>query len=634
MTDKKDPSAALEIAKALTSSTTKATLQWNELTIEDIAKCNGHEVTVDIETNGLQWWRSQIIGIGLYCPSADVIGYLPTLTSEKRQQAKNEMRKWGRGTTFIAHNAKFELHFLDLDPFEQGFTLVDTTDLVHILDSRYKKNLGDCERIFLGTRTKVSFSEMVPKRIKNKIWEWPLDIVAPYCVNDCRVEHLLYEELLPKIRELGLEKLFRKDMKYLAIIWETEHRGIALNVEFVQEAIVAMQEHIEALEEEFYDSVGYKFNRRSPKQLSKALYEDMGIAKPKNPFADADGVDRSKFAGRLYAGPMTSTFLLMEKVKHPLGWLVAQLREADILLNTLKKWLDLRDENNIIHASFNLTGTRTGRLSCREPNLQNIASQFRTRNTQSVFSGDSSIRAKEYNLRHAFTARPGYSFVSVDYSQMEMRMFGIISEDPFLIQSLRSGSDIHADIAEHVWGIRDKVHREWSKTISLGLLYGMTTGSLMHRLNMTASEAKKVTNDYWRRFPRIKPWLDETIEEVKTFGYAQYWSGRRWYEDDPGMFYVGVNAKIQGGSADVLSIAAIRVSKWLRSNIPSGKSSIVNFIHDELMAEVPDEYVDATAKAMADIMAVPDLFGMSWKVSVKVGKSYGTLDDWGEKAEF
>jgi DNA polymerase-1 len=608
------------------SKTSGITLRWNRLTLEDFAKCNGHEVTIDIETNGLDWWRNIVIGIGLYCPAANVLGYLPTLTATERSEAKNEVQKWSKGTTLIAHNAKFEMHFLGIDPFKQQLTVVDTTELVHLLDTRNKKSLSEAERLYLRGTSKVSFSEMVPKKLKKRIWDWPLDVVAPYCINDCLVEHKLYKTLMPMVEEDGKTKLMRKDMIYLKIIHDAEKRGILLDVDFVNRATVAMKQHIEELEEEFYDSLGQRINRRSPQQLSRALYDDMGIQRPKNPFADADGVDRSKFAGRLYAGPMTSSFLLMEKVKHPLGGLVSQLREADKLLDRLEEWIELKDENNVIHPSFNLTGTRTGRLSCRKPNMQNVASQFRTRNTQSVFSGDNSIRTEEYNLRNAFISRPGHKFVNVDYSQMEMRMFGILSEDPHMIEALIAGEDIHAYIAEHVWGVRDKVHREWSKTISFGLIYGMTTGSLMHRLNMTKDQAKKVTSDYWRKFPRIKTWMDEKIDSCKAFGYVRYWSGRTWAEDDPGMMYVAVNALVQGGASEVLSVAAIRAHKWLRDNIGPG-AHIVNFIHDELMTEVPDEWVDKTVRSMQEIMAVPDLFDIPWKTSAKVGLSYGNLED-------
>lgn len=604
-------------------------MAWNRLTVDDIQKCDGHTITIDVETTGLHFWNCHIIGVGLHVPTLGLSGYIPTLTPTERLEVVAAVNQLGGkpNTVLVGHNMKFEMHFLNFsEQLKERVKIHDTTSLVHLLDSRYKKNLAECERIFLRGSSKKSYSMMVPKSQKSKIWEWPLDVVAPYCVNDCIVEHKLYETLVPQIQEMDLWDLFKKDMAYLKVLHSAEQWGMKIDVPFVQEAREAMDEHVLALEQDLYDMVGYKFNWRSPQQLSKALYDDMGVKRPKNPFADADGVDRSKFAGRLYSGPMTSTFLLMEKVKHPAGGIVSQLREAAILGNTLGKWLKLRDEDDIIHPNFNLTGTRTSRLSCSEPNVQNVASQFRTKQTQSVYSGeDGAFREKEYNLRHAFIARPGYVHVSTDYSQMEIRMFGLLSRDPFMLDSLARGSDIHADIAEKVWGVRDKLHREWSKTISFGLIYGLTTGSLQHRLNMTHEEAKRVTNDYWKAFPRIQPWLHDIEIECQTNGYVRYWSGRRWYEEDKTKMYVGANAVVQGGSAEVLSIAAIRLHRWYRENMPS--AHIVSFVHDEIISEVPKELAITAAENVERIMSAPDLFDLPWKVASKIGDSYGTLED-------
>lgn len=312
----------------------------------------------------------------------------------------------------------------------------------------------------------------------------------------------------------------------------------------------------------------------------------------------------------------------MEKADHPLGELVGSLRESHKLGQTLESWIQLSDANRVIHTNFKLTGTRTGRLSSAEPNIQNVPSQVRTRFTQGTYTGGVT-RTEEYNLRSAFTARPGNVFVAVDYKQMEMRMFGILSGDPIMLKSLAAGRDIHADVATAVWGTSDPVHREWAKTIGFGLIYAMTAGALQMRLNMSASEAKNVTEQYWHTFPRIRPFLFEAKSSCEKFGFVRYWSGRLWREESDEHHYKAANALIQGGCADVLSIAALRVDEWFRE---VGYGHIVSLVHDEIISEVPEDKATETALNVKRLMAVPDLFNIPWFTDAKIGTTYGNLE--------
>jgi DNA polymerase-1 len=153
----------------------------------------------------------------------------------------------------------------------------------------------------------------------------------------------------------------------------------------------------------------------------------------------------------------------------------------------------------------------------------------------------------------------------------------------------------------------------------------MTTGSLQHKLSMTFAEAQKLTNDYWTTFPRIRPWLRERMFECRDFGYVTYWSGRRWYEEVENFYYRGANAVIQGGSADILSVAALRCNKWIKEQ--SFEAHIVSFIHDELLFEVAEEQVEYCADKLSEIMTVPDILGLPMKTEAKFGNTYGDLVD-------
>lgn len=404
--------------------------------------------------------------------------------------------------------------------------------------------------------------------------------------------------------------------------------------------MLAMAQHKMELERQLWDAVGYEFNWQSNTQLSKALYEDMGIEKPVNPFAKVESGEKNTYKtklgferikelkGGMYNKTMTSTFLLMEKVHHPLGELVSALREASKLHKTMALWLRLVDTDSVIHSNFNLTGTRTGRLSSSKPNLANVASDTRSRFTQGLYSGGLT-RDSEYNLRNAFVARPGYGMLSIDFKQQEMRLFAWESQDERMLEAVKSGLDIHLMIALAVWGDcgkeQNKIHREWSKTVGFGLLYGMTTGSLEHKLGLTREEAQNVISDYWGKFPNIRPYLFGLVDECKANGYVRNWAGRLWREETEMFMYKSCNFMVQGGSADLLSIAAMRVHKYLHEN---GCGDIVSYIYDELLMEIKLECMEEVANEAAKLMQVPDLLDISFLTDVKVGTTYGNLVAW------
>lgn len=449
---------------------------WHRLTLEEAKCCSGKAVVVDVETTGLLWWQHTLIGVGLWCPQADVQGYWPCEEPHERAGIIDALQHWAPGTNVIGHNLKFDLHFLGLDGHKLGWKAHDTTVLAHLLDSRQHKSLGAVELQYLGSASKeehVAWGKGANGKGKRKlmVWEWPEDVRAEYCVNDCRVTYELARLLLPQVKATGCGALYDYQMRYLLRIWQIERYGMLFDMEFADRAIELLHRNVDIIEQELFKDCGAAgFNWRSPQQLSKALYEDLGIDKPQNPFV-RDGVDLG--GGRIkskYTETATSTFMLMEKANHPLGQLVSDLREAWKLRNTVAKWKELADANSVIHTTFNLTGTRTGRLSSSKPNTQNLPGDIRSRETQSVFSGQSgSTRSEEYNLRKAFIPRPGHQYAIIDYRQQEIRMFGVLAQDPNMVEALRTGQDIHMQVAKTIWGdSADKTKREWAKTISFG----------------------------------------------------------------------------------------------------------------------------------------------------------------------
>lgn len=602
----------------------------NLITVDDLLKCDGRTVAIDCETNGLHWWENVMIGLGVYCPEADVKGYITTWEQVNREMVQQAITQLGPDTVIVGHNIKFDLHFLGIDPLKQRWQLVDTMVLVHLMDSRNKKALESAAEQFLGI--KGAKREYKLRGRKKKVWQWPTSLIAEYCTNDCVLTYSLGEKLLPIIVAQDQWDLFSSLMIYLGILIQIERQGFHVNVPFMLEARDELERVLREKEKELYVAVGYKFNWRSTAQLSKAIYDDMGIPKPENPFKGSETKTwRSAVTGRTvygtriqtkYTDTATSAFLLMEKAKHPLGELILDLREISILWKNVKKWLQLKDSNDVIHTNLKLTGTRTGRLASADPNLQNLPGFARTRSTQSAFSGKMT-REGIFNLRQTFVPRPGHVIVAIDWKQMEIRMFGLLAEDEEMLDALLTGEDVHANVATAIWGIGDKLHREWAKTISFGLIYGMTTGSVQFRLNVSKEDAHAMCERYWTAFPRIKPWLNEVMTECHERGFVTYWSGRRWYEEEDIDLYKAVNAKVQGGCADLLMEATIRCWEFLQANYPM--IPIISLVHDEIDFEVPKDLVAEVVPQLQHIMEMTDVFGITFFTDVTMGYNYGDM---------
>jgi len=645
------------------------------ITLDEIRACKGHRVAIDTETTGLRYWDDMIIGVSVYCPDLNISGYFPTCTYDQLPYGTPTRKKMWLGrrdysrssigskvfeyvvthktrntaipdedlvqeakdavfymandpdTMLIGHNLKFDSHFLDLLLWELPCKILDTAVMVHLYDSRLKKSLDAAEQFFLKTASKRQHVEVGKGELRLMPWHWSLENLADYCVNDTIVTEQLATVLMPQMENYKLTKILSLQMKYLRVLQKMERNGLALDYEFMNNAKKILSSNLSILERDLYEACGKEFNWKSGPQLSKAIYDDMGIAKPENPFADADGVDRSRMAHvNKYNKYRTSSFILMEKGAHPLGGLILEMRECAKLIGFLDEYRGIADDDGIIHGSFNITGTRTGRLSSSRPNLQNIPSSHRAREDTGVFSGGG-VRTGEYNLRQAIISKPGHTLVSIDHRQQEMRMFGILAQEPVMMEALKNREDIHMRVALSVWGDcgpdENDLHREWSKAIGFGLIYGMTTGSLQYKLNKTPEEAQRIAQQYWKTFPRIQPWLNEVIKKGTKQGFIRYWDGRIWREDDPLKMYKGANAQIQGGAAGIMSLAIVRADKVLSMQ---EWGCVLSIVHDEAIFEIKDEYVEEAIPVLLRVMEVEDIFGLPFSAEPKVGRSYGTME--------
>lgn len=646
------------------------------LTKEDILSCSGFPLAIDTETTGLSAWRNDIIGVGIHCPKANVSGYAHLCTyrevpfgkpkSKKVWKGQMDFSKSKRGkrvletefeqpmaiqafsepiraehfldavleiaqnpkTTLIGHNLKFDAHFLGLHLWELPCKIVDTSVLVHLINSNLKKSLAAAEDTFLSTQSKRHHVSLADKRFGHSAWMWGEKVLEDYCTNDCVVTYQLAETLMPKIKDMDLNGLLSLQMKYLRLLQKIEWRGIKVDNDFCHLAIEEFNNNLIGLEKDLFDTVGYEFNYRSNQQLSEAIYDNLGIKKPENPFVDQYGNPRNDIpAAKMYTESATGTPLLV-KHNHPLKTTLIDLRETNKLKEYAEDYLECQDSEGAIHASFNPTGAITGRLSCGSPNLQQLAAKYRKYDLESEYTGGSE-RVGGYNLRRSLRARDGYKIVSIDHKQQEVRLLAILSQEPTLLDYMTRRQDIHMGVALEVWGDcgkeLNKIHRDWSKATIFGLCYGMSEESLQEHYNKhdIDADASEVKQQLFETFPRLQPWFEEITNQVELDGHIRYWSGRYWFPEYPSQAYKGVNAIIQGGAGDFLATVLIRANQVLEAN---DFGYVISIIHDEALFEIKEEYVSIAAPVLARVMEGESIFGVPFLTDIEVGDSYGSLE--------
>lgn len=595
----------------------------------------------------LRWYQNRPIGIGFSCKAHGVRTYAPLCSPDEAGVWRYDAARHERVMLFlrrvltcpqtevIAHNAKYDLHTLGLDPNAPGFRagIHDTTLLIHLYDSRQRKALEQAERYWLRTYRKAAHLA-AHKGKRAKVHTWPLEQVASYCVDDAIITEELFSLLAPKIGRAKLLPLYKKELCFLKLLWQVERRGVLVDLAALETQWAALSLEEAKQELALYQRCGKEFNWASPAQLSQVLYDDLGIAKPVDPHPE-----HRHTLTKLYTNAATSSKLLVEKVKHPVGGTVLALRETAKLRQTLEGWRDLVDDEPALHTSFNQTnsspdalsgGTRSGRLSSTGPNLQNIANTIRRSQASAAYGEEGMTRSGAYRLRNVLVARSGFTLVAIDYAQQEPRLLALLSGEERLLALLEQKTDLYADMAELIWHSRDPVHRRWAKDTTLAINYGMSKASLAEYLGLPTAQAEEVLERYFTTFPRVQSYLREVARRAQAKGFVRTWEGRIWRPVSEQEAYKALNAKVQGGAAGLFSEAALRIATWLDSykqyEIEAGH--IVLLIHDELVVEVPDELVPGVAPELARIAEVEDIFGVPFPTSIATGKRFGEMVKW------
>lgn len=389
------------------------------------------------------------------------------------------------------------------------------------------------------------------------------------------------EDLIADLKKEDLYKVYEEiELPLNNILRRAEDLGILIDREILSE--IAEDYHGKQAEivKKIYIEAGQEFNINSPKQMGEILFDKLQIRS-----ANAGGrIKKTK------TGAYSTNAEELEKLRgaHPIIDLLLAHREVTKLLSTYVDAIPpLLDNKSRLHTHFVQWGSATGRLASRDPNLQNIP--IKTEQGRAI--------------RRAFVATEGYTFASLDYSQIDLRSLAILSKDPKLTEFFKSGGDIHELVAKEIFGSDgklfsatiDKEMRRKAKVINFGIIYGMGVMALKQNLGVSKDEAQIFYDKYFERFPGVRKYLDETIAYAHKHGYTETLFGRKRYypEINSGPEYVqkaaerqAANAPVQGTSADIIKVAMLEVDKWIKKEGLEGDVRLLLQIHDELIYEI------------------------------------------------
>ncbi len=491
------------------------------------------------------------------------------------------------GVPKYAHNAKFDLLILARHGLEVRGVVGDTMIAAHLLGYR-SVNLKDLARQILGEEMTTIEDLLGKGKSQTTMDRVPIEQVGPYACADADMTCQLQAHLQPRLQEEGLHDLFEQvEMPLVPVLVEMERNGIRLDVEFLREMSRQLEQDLAVLEGAIHALAGHPFNIRSTQQLGQVLFEELGLP--------TTGIRRTK------AGGYSTAVDVLEKLCHqyPIVEKVLEHRELSKLKSTYLDALPalVNPETGRVHTSFHQTVTTTGRLSSSDPNLQNIP--VRTELGRQV--------------RRAFVADPGWLLLSADYSQVELRVLAHISGDPGLLGAFNRGEDIHASTAAALFDLPiaevTPEQRRLAKTVNFGLIYGMSAYGLASRLGIEQEEAERFIRAYFEQFPRVKAYIEKTVQQAWEQGYVTTLLGRRRpiptiRSENRNLREAAereaINAPIQGSAADIIKIAMVRLYGALKGR--GLRSRLLLQVHDELVLEIPEEEVETVRPLVVETM--------------------------------
>ena len=579
------------------------------------------ELAIDTETNSLDAHQADLIGISLstkigkacYIPighkSDDCLKKEAVIKKLKPLLEDSSVKK-------IGQNIKFDFIVLYKHGVKMN-SMEDTMLMSYVLDAgKNRHNMDTLSKIHLNHKT-VTFKELVGTGKKEiNFRDVELDKAMKYAAEDADITYRLYKIFH---KNLKLEKLtniyeiFEKPL--IEILAFMEINGIQIDSKFLKNLSEKFEKKIKSLEKEIFTISKKEFNIGSPKQLGEIIYNELKITVLKKTRKGSFATSASVLEDLAFKG-------------HKFPQLILEWRQVSKLKNTYSDSLPghINPSTKRVHTSFLLAATTTGRLASSNPNLQNIP----------IKSEDGK------DIRKAFIAEKGFTLISADYNQIEMRILADLADVKELKKAFKNNEDIHSLTASQVFNIDikkvDQDYRRKAKAINFGIIYGISQYGLAKQIMVSNSEAEEFLNSYFLKFPEIKHYMDATIKFCRKTGYVNNIFGRRThingindknYNIRNFQERAAINAPIQGSASEIMRLAMIRLDKKFKS-LKDTKSKILLQIHDELIFEVLNSEVKAMTKIIKDEMSSVTksdlhLFSTPLTVDINIGDNWGIL---------
>lgn len=564
----------------------------------------------DTETTGINTISDDLVGFSFSWKEFEAY-YVPI--PKDRKEATNFVLRFksifeNESTLKIGQNIKFDLLMLRQYGIDLKGSMFDTMIAHYLLQPDLHHGMDYLAEVYLNYKT-ITYEELCEGKNPKTTDIRSLDIhrLCDYAAEDADVTLRLKNVFEKELIKNKLENIFYNiEMPLMPVLADMESNGVILDVNALKQFSVSLNERLLSKEKAIFDLSGYEFNIASPRQVGELIYDRLKIEdKPR------------KTKTGLYS--TSEEVLLSLKGKHQIINLILEHRGLKKLLTTYVDSLPdlINSKTGRIHTSYNQTVAATGRLSSSNPNLQNIP-----------------IRDEDgKEIRKAFIAEDGCSFLSADYSQIELRLMAHLSGDENLIEAFQNGYDIHTATAAKVFKVDladvDKDMRRKAKTANFGIIYGISAFGLAERLDISRSEAKQLIDDYFVSYPKIKSYTESIIQFARDHGYVETLLGRRRYLSDINSHnsvvrgYAernAVNAPIQGTAADIIKIAMISISN--RFKVENIKSQMILQVHDELNFNVYNDELDLVKKIVTEEME------HAYKLSVPLIAECGIGKNW------
>ncbi len=572
------------------------------------------EVCFDTETTDLETLNAEIVGLSFSFKKHEAF-YVPFPTDQNEtQQIINEFKLFFESENIlkIGQNIKYDIGILKNYGIELKGKWFDTMLAHYLIDADLRHGMDFLSTTYLNYEP-VSIETLIGKKGKNQLSMRSVDFekIKEYAAEDADITLQLKHFFEPQLIELNAQKLFEEvEIPLIDILSDMEREGVRINKDFLDEYSVELGKQVTELEKRIYElSGGLNFNIASPKQLGEVLFDHLKL----------DPKAKKTKTGQYQTGEDVLSGLS----EHEIVRCILDIRQLQKLKSTYVDALPalINQKTGRVHTSFNQAVAATGRLSSTNPNVQNIP--IRTE--------------KGREIRKAFIPRnDDFVLLSADYSQIELRVIASISKEENMIDAFKNGIDIHTATASKVYHIPlEEVtsdQRRNAKAVNFGIIYGQSAFGLSQNLGIPRKEAAIIIEEYFLQYPRIKEYMNNTINFAKEHGFVETLLGRRRYLSDinSANFTVrgfaernAINAPIQGSAADMIKVAMIRIKSAMgNKQWAIEKSKMILQVHDELLFDVHKSEVEQMKKLVKQEMESAMILAVPVLAEVGVGENW------------